>query len=318
MFNISMMRKMRNHNITAFLLACSVCGLLTGCSTEEETVPQMTETVPEITETVPETEPETIPETELLTESVTELATESEPETLPVWETEPEWDTTPETDDASQLIAETVSQETIPTNAECLQMIMKAFGMFSDGTFEGNLSEAAAWDIVDEDVTLSPDDPVTAEFLIASAMRATGYVTGDSSMDEILTCAVDKNVLTDADLSAVNLSDASGIIEKAAYAWTHKDFSDENNDDGGVILQDNVINLSEIIPESDVKIEDHTITIPAEYAKDITTDSVVIFPGENGGAYKIQKIGETDGTTVVIEGIPAQMEEVYKSINVSY
>ncbi|MDE6731070.1 MAG: hypothetical protein K2J71_09890 [Oscillospiraceae bacterium] len=197
-------------------------------------------------------------------------------------------------------------------------MIINAFGMLSEGTFEGNLEEAAAWDIVDADIALAPEDAVTAEFLISAAMRATGLVTGSASMDEILACAVEKGVIASQDLSAVDLASAEEIVEKAKYAWTHPEFSNSVDEGGGVTLQDNVIDLSKIIPADAVQINGEEITIPTEYVEKFTEDSIVIFPGEKGGAYKIQKIGETDGATVIINAVPAQFEEVYQSIHVSY
>lgn len=240
-----------------------------------------------------ETEPETEPETEAETEAPTEEIT-----------TEPE--TEPETDGISEETADTM------TIGGLIVMINDKFGMGVGGTFEENLETAQVWDIVDADTEYDENAPITAEFLISSAMRATGFVDGTSSFDEIMECAVSSGVIETADISAVDVSKADEILEKAYDAWIHPNFDTNIS----VELADGVVNLLDVIPADEITYTDGTsVSFPAEYADGLEAGTVVILPDDtiDGTAYKITAIVVTaDAANLTIT--PASIEEVYGSI----
>lgn len=240
-----------------------------------------------------ETEPETEPETEAETEAPTEEIT-----------TEPE--TEPETDDISEETADTM------TIGELVVKINDRFGMGVGATFEENLETVQAWDIVDTDTEYDENAPITAEFLISSAMRATGFVDGTSSLDEIMECAVGYGVIETADISAVDVSKADEIVEKAHDAWLNPNFDTNIS----VVLADGVVNLLDVIPADEVTYTDSTnVSFPAEYADGLEAGTVVILPDDtiDGTAYKITAIIVTaDVANLTIT--PAGFEEVYGSI----
>ena len=260
-----------------------------------------------------ETSGETPAETVIATEAETSAPEETTAEEASV----PEETIAEETSAPEETTAEETSAPeeagSVLTNAELLNMINKAFGMMTDNTFEGDCKTASDWDIIDADAEIQPDEEITPEFLISASMRATGFVTGSSSMDEILTCAAERGVILINDISAVDVKQASDIVDKAKYAWTHQEIKTEIK----VELCDGVLDLTETIPAESVKIDGNTIEIPAEYAKDITEGTVYILPKNadgQGGAYKAQSV-EENGATVIIKSVPAELQEVYKSIS---
>lgn len=239
------------------------------------------------------TEPETEPETEVETETPTEEVT-----------TEPE--TEPETESISEETADTV------TVGELIRNINDKFGMGVGATFEENLETVKAWDIVDADAEPDENAPVTAEFLISSAMRATGFVGGTSSLDEIMECAVSYGVIETADISSVDVADADEIVEKAYNAWLNPNFDTNIS----VVLADGVVNLTDVIPLDEVTYTDGTVTFPAEYADGLEAGTVVILPDDtiDGTAYKITAIVVTADNVANLTITPASIEEVYGSI----
>lgn len=244
-----------------------------------------------------------------------ETTTETEIETTTIEET-----TETTTEETTEIITETETltetevnaDREILTNAELLSLINNVFGMISDGTFETDLQVAKDWDIVDEDAEINPEDEITAEFLISSSMRATGIVTGDSSMDEIINCAVEKGVIESTDLTAIDLTKAVDIVNAACYAWTHQEFDNEIS----VVLADGVIDLTSIIDADDCTINGNTIILPSDVADKITADTVFIVPDDtiDGTAYKAVIVTDNGDGTITVNANPADFTEVYGSI----
>ena len=290
-----MKKEIRKKVLLAMLFALTAL-TVTGCGASSEVSAEPS------AETVIATEAETaVPEETIVPEESAAEETTIAEETAVPEETIAEETSAPE------------EESTILTNAELLNMINQAFGMMTDNTFEGDCQTAADWDIIDADADIQPDESITPEFLISASMRATGFVTGSSSMEEILTCAAERGVIVIDDISAVDVKQASEIVEKAKYAWTHQEFKNEIK----VELCDGVLDLTETIPVESVKIDGNTIEIPAEYAEEITEGTVYILPKNadgQGGAYKAQSV-EENGAIVIIKSVPAEIQEVYKSIS---
>lgn len=240
------------------------------------------------------TEAETEPETELETEVPTEEIT-TEPET--------KFETTAVSEEATDIM----------TVGELIVKINDKFGMGVGGSFEENLETVKAWDIVDADAELDENAPVTAELLISSAIRATGFVDGTSSIDEIMECAVNYGVIDIADISAVDISKADEIVEKAYNAWLNPNFDTNIS----VVLAEGVVDLTGVIPADEVTYTDGTsVSFPAEYADGLEAGTVVILPDDtvDGTAYKITAIVITADNVANLTITPASIEEVYDSI----
>lgn len=248
--------------------------------------------------------------TEAQTEA--EAPTEATSEEAETTEEPTEAETEPETLAAAE--EETEAPEAtgdIPTNAELLAMINSAFGIMTDNTVEGNIQAAKNWDIIGENDVIDPDASITAEFLISASMRATGFVNGNSTMAEILECALQSGVITDTDLSDDKLLQTSEIVEKAKDAWVHQEFDNEIR----VELCDGVIDLTNMT--GDFTINGNTVVLPSEFAEGIEQDTVFILPKDasgQGGAYKAQMISDNGDGSITISGTPADVFEVYKSI----
>ncbi|MDE5770742.1 MAG: hypothetical protein K2I06_03780 [Ruminococcus sp.] len=259
-----------------FIVIAVAVGMMSLVSCGEETESSSASEVTTVAETTSEevTEAETVEET---TEEETEPETEAETE------------------------EETVSEEDehILTNAELLSLINNTFGMVSDGTFETDLQVAKDWDIVDGDAETDPEAEITAEFLISASMRATGIVTGENSMDEIIDCAVEKGVIESTDLSAIDLSKAVDIVNNAYYAWTHQEFDTEIN----VELADGVIDLNGVISADECEIDGNTIKIPSDFAEKITGGTVFIVPDDtpDGTAYMADTVTDNGDGTITIK-----------------
>lgn len=255
---------------------------------------------------------------EVTTEETT-AETSEETTTTAVEETTTEETTVISTEEETEPQTETVAEQTgeVITNKELLRMINDSFGMFSDKTFESDVQVAKDWDILDSDDVIEPDEPVTAEFLISVSMRATGFVNGQSSMQEIIDCAIEYNVIDSSDISAIDLSNAADIVEKAYNAWLNPHF--DNSESGGVELADGVIDFNGVIAPEDVKFTDEGIEIPPEYAKDIEAGTVFIVPEVDGDgkAYKAQAVIISENVAV-IDAVPADFLDVYKSIDISF
>lgn len=240
------------------------------------------------------TEAETEPETELETEVPTEEIT-----------------TEPETKSETTAVSEEATD--IMTVGELIVKINDKFGMGVGGSFEENLETVKAWDIVDADAELDENAPVTAELLISSAIRATGFVDGTSSIDEIMECAVNYGVIDIADISAVDISKADEIVEKAYNAWLNPNFDTNIS----VVLAEGVVDLTGVIPADEVTYTDGTsVSFPAEYADGLEAGTVVILPDDtvDGTAYKITAIVITADNVANLTITPASIEEVYDSI----
>lgn len=275
------------------LAAILLTAALTGCgttSTESEIVSNVATEAQTESETPAEITSEAVETTEETTEA------ETEPETFAAVEQETE---------APEAAAD------IPTNGELLAMINNAFGIMTDNTVEGNIQAAKDWDIIGENDVIDPNESITAEFLLSASMRATGFVNGNSTMAEILECALQRGVITDTDLSADKLSQASEIVENAKHAWAHQEFNNEIH----VELCDGVIDLTNMT--GDFQISGDTVVLPSEYAAGIEQNTIYILPKDasgQGGAYKAQTITDNGDGSITISGTPAGVFEVYRSI----
>lgn len=284
---------MLKKKIVLAMVISVLASMTAGCGNDEgnSAEPSLPESsVADTTEAETETETETEPETEAPTEEIT---------------TEPE--TEPETTAISEETAD------IMTVGELIVKINEKFGMGVGESFEENLETVKSWDIVDADAELDENAPFTAEFLISSAMRATGFVDGTSSIDEIMECAVNYGVIDIADISAVDISKADEIVEKAYNAWLNPNFDTNIS----VVLAEGVIDLTSIIPAEEITYTDGTsVSFPAEYADGLEADTVVILPDDtvDGTAYKITAIVITADNVANLTITPASIEEVYDSI----
>lgn len=285
---MSVKKKLTAMAVILGMLSAVSCGAETESSSDSGQLAASVETTTEaVSET--ETEPETTEATTV--EETTEAVTEEE------------------TTEAEEITEADDENNYILTNAELLSLINNVFGMVSDGTFETDLKTAIAWDVVDEDAVIDPEAKITPEFLVASSMRATGIVTGQDSIEDIINCAVEKDVIESPDLTAIDLSKAVDIVENAQYAWTHRTFENEIN----VELADGVIDLTDKVNSADVVIDGNTITLPADIANEISAGSVIIIPdgSESGKAYKAESIIDLGDGVITINGSPADFMEVY-------
>ena len=288
--------KIKNVFLTVLTAVLSVAVVSCGNTAEEKTESSIPEsTVSELT-----TEPtETAEVTAEVTEPETEI--ETQPETA-------EEITVSETDENDE------NEVGIPTNGELIEMINQAFGIMTDGTSEGNFQSAKDWDIIDQNADIDENAPITAEFLVCSAMRATGFVSGDSSMAEIIETALNTGVIDDIDISGIDLTESADIVEKAKYAWSHQEFENEIH----VELADGVVDLNGIITADDFTIDGDTVKLPSSLAESIKEGTVYILPknpdtGE-GGAYKAQSVTTDDSGMIEIKSVPAGFLEVYRGI----
>lgn len=245
---------------------------------------------------------------ETTTEAVTETETQPETTEATTVEETTEAVTEEETTEAEEITETDDEDNYILTNSELLSLINNVFGMTSDGTFETDLKTAVTWDIVDEDAVIDPETKITAEFLVVSCMRATGIVTGQDSVDDIINCAVEKGVIESADLTAIDLSKAVDVVESAHYAWTHRTFENEVN----VELADGVVDLTDKVNPADVVIDGDTITLPADVAEEFSAGAVIIIPdgSESGKAYLTQSIIDLGDGVITVNGSPVDFTEI--------
>ncbi|MBO5104669.1 MAG: hypothetical protein J6B74_06390 [Ruminococcus sp.] len=276
--------------LTAILI---IAGMMSFVSCSESESPSTSETSSAETTTV-----------EMITEAETE-ATSAEEVTEEISE---EVETEAESEGT-----ETEENGHVLTNAELLSLINNTFGMVSDGTFESDLQVAQDWDVVDADAITDSEAEITAELLVSASMRATGMVTGESSMDEIINLAVEKGVIESDDLSAVDLSKAVDVVNKAYDAWINQDFDTELN----VELADGVVDLTGTLSAEECTVSDGTIILPSTVAEQITAGTVFIVPDDtvDGTAYKADAVTDNGDGTITVASSPAGFEEVYGSIN---
>ncbi len=251
-------------------------------------------------------------ETSSVATTTVEMATEAETEATSAEEVTEEISEEVETEAESEG-TETEENGHVLTNAELLSLINNTFGMVSDGTFESDLQVAQDWDVVDADAITDPETEITAELLVSASMRATGIVTGESSMDEIVNLAVEKGVIESDDLSTVDLSKAVDVVNKAYDAWINQDFDTEVN----VELVDGVVDLTSTLSAEECTVSDGTIILPSTVAEQITAGTVFIVPDDtvDGTAYKADAVTDNGDGTITVTSSPAGFEEVYGSIN---
>jgi hypothetical protein len=138
----------------------------------------------------------------------------------------------------------------------------------------------------------------------------------DASTDEILVFASERDVITEADLSAVDMSDWKGVIDRSFSAWINRPIENEIS----VELCDGVVDLNGVITHNDYVInsDDNTIELPSSVADKIKDATVVILPKnpetKEGGGYKIISQEERDGK-IFIKAAAAEIAEIYKSIS---
>ena len=256
-----------------------------------------------------------VPVSDVATEAqvATELPTTKEMTLEEETTAKTEEETVPETEEMISENSEEadITANEIPTNGELLSMINNAFGIMTDNTVDGNIQAAKDWDIISESDAIDADAKITVEFLISASMRATGFVTGSSTMTEIIECAVQSGVIESTDLSAFKLSQASEIVEKAKYAWAHQEFNNEIH----VELCDGVVDLTDMT--GSYLIKGDVVVLPSEYAEGIEVNTVYILPKDDsgqGGAYKANTITDNGDGSITIQGTPAEISEVYQTI----
>lgn len=280
--------------LTAVIALCTASAM--SCSNEASSVTDNTSST--VTEAVTEAETTEAQETEAETEAETTV-----PET-----------TVPETEAVTEAETTEAQSTEVPSNKEMLRYLSTKFGFISDGSFEKDVEAAKTWDVFEKDAVIDPDEKITAESLISAAMRAASFVDLDASLDEILSCAYDNKVISAADIASVDVSDWKGVLDRASYSWTHQTFDNEIS----VELCDGVVDLSNTISYDDYVIDGSTIELPSSVAAELKDASVVILPKnpetKKGGAYKIIK-KEESGDKLIIEGLAAGIEDVYKSIS---
>ncbi len=217
-----------------------------------------------------------------------------------------------ETTTAEATEAEAATGEA-PTNKELLRAVIEGFNIISDGSFEDDIASAKSWDVIDDDADIDPDAPATPEFLVSSCVRAGSFADGSASMDEIISIAIEKGFIDDADLSKIDMTKTADFIKNAAYAWSHQTFDNDIN----VTLADGVVDLNGVITADDWTINGDVIEMSETAAKDISSGTVFILPKKTtgeGGAYKATAVVTTNGN-VSITAAPADVAEVYGSIN---
>lgn len=205
----------------------------------------------------------------------------------------------PTTTEEITTVEETTEAQEIPSNGEVLDNIISAFGMVITDSSKTNADICKDWDIIADDADIDADAETTPEFLISAAMCATGFVKPENSLDEILQCAVEKNVIEKADISAVDVSKFLDIIENARYSWAHQTFDNHSE----ITLQEGVIDFSNELTADDYKIDGNSIELPAECADKIEAGSVFILPKDpatgEGGAYKAESVVVLNGRLIV-------------------
>ena len=279
------------------LLAATMMLSAAGCGGGTEPAASIADPIADqTTEMTTEALPETTAAPETTTETVQETTTEAPAETA-----------------APTTEAVSASSGAVPTYGEAIAEIDRAFGLFTDGSDSANIEEAKIWDIIDEDAVIDTSAPITAEFLVDAVMRATGFVNGDTPQAEVIQSAIDHGVITDADLTLIDLADTYEIIDRAKDAWMHPDYDNEIH----VELVDGVVDLTNEIGTDEFTISgDGSVVLPSRFADRIKEGTVFVLPKDaagNGGAYKAQKVTE-NGIHLEISCVPADVSEVYSSI----
>ena len=198
-------------------------------------------------------------------------------------------ETTTTTEEATEAETTTEALE-IPSNSDVLDLIISEFGIISLDSSKDNVAVAKEWSIIAENAEIDAEAEATSEFVISAAMCATGFVTPDASLDDILKCAVEKEVIKTADISEVDAGKYYDIIQAAKHSWAHQSF--ENKTD--ITLQEGVLDFSNELSAGDYTINGDSIELPAEYAEKLEAGSVFILPEDSaagtGGAYKAESI----------------------------
>lgn len=187
-------------------------------------------------------------------------------------------------------VEETTEAQEIPSKGEVLDLIISQFGIVITDSSKSNTDIAKDWEIIANDADIDTEADADPEFIISAAMCATGFVKPENTLDEILECAVEKNVIETADIAAVDAGKYADIIEAAKYSWSHQTFENHSN----ITFQDNVIDFSNELSAGDYTINGDSIELPAEYADKIEAGSVFILPKDpatgEGGAYKAESV----------------------------
>ena len=111
-----------------------------------------------------------------------------------------------------------------PTNKEVLRAVNEAFGIISDKSFEDDIKSARSWRLIGEDEEISADSKATPEFLLTLCMKAASFVDKDASLDDIIKTAVEKGIITDTDLSRIDMNNTAEFIKNASRIWASSAF----------------------------------------------------------------------------------------------
>ena len=200
---------------------------------------------------------------------------------------------------ASETAAETETETSAPesaeapSNQELLRAVNEAFGIISDGSFTDDVDKAKAWRIIGEDEEIMADAPATPDFLISCCVRAASFADEGAGMDEIISIAVNRGIISDPDTSKIDMTKAYEIIKNAAHIWANSAFDDISDNSSGVTLQDNVVDLNGVITADEWWVEDDYIRMPPSAAEKIKGGDVFILPKKangEGGAYKSSSV----------------------------
>ena len=225
---------------------------------------------------------------------------------------------TPVVQDLSRVSAEDAVSDGVMTNEEWLKLINDYFGMPVDENAEnGELEAAKDWDIVGENEEIDSQQPVSNDFAVKSLMRAAGYVSSDASDDEVIQAAKEVGIINDSYDDIGDVSNLPDKLEAARDSWCNQKFEQKTD----IELAENVVDMTEDINVTDIKMDDDSIDIPSGLAGNLETDSVFILPkeagGGKGGAYKVISIKDNGDGTSSIKSVPASIAEVYRSCKIS-
>lgn len=119
------------------------------------------------------------------------------------------------------------------TQLELLFYVRDKFGLndYEKGSDEETAKKAKMAKIMGND--FDQDGSYTAEFLIRAVVTACDVDTDTLSMDEIVGIAVDSGIISDKDLSKVDLSKSSEIIDRAADIWANGKYDFSAKSKGG-------------------------------------------------------------------------------------
>lgn len=216
--------------------------------------------------------------------------------------------------------ATTVHADEAITNGEWLSMVNDAFGMTAEdeNSETPDIDAAKAWDVIGEDEQIDENALATDKFMTSTLMRASGLVSPDATDDEIARAAVENGIISE-DKKITDVQNAAESLGQAQKKWSNKTFDPVED----ISFVEGVQDFSGEDALKNVKItpSDNTVTMPAEYAKNLSEGTVYVLPPtdeyKSGSAYKVISTKDNGDGTYTVKNEVAGLNEVYDKLHVA-